>query len=180
MKPTSRLFTTRKIVLGAVSLLSVAGIATAAPQGRSILHDARYDSVAFSMNASVLSPHASQLGALTLDDVYTFDFASAGIGTLIFRSHSNRLTTFTTIHDMPRTVPGLVSQPNSSNSDFFFNSSGHNPAGGFSLADESGVDLLGPIVATPEPGTWMGAMLALVAIGFTQRRRLRGLIGRHA
>jgi autotransporter-associated beta strand protein len=35
--------------------------------------------------------------------------------------------------------------------------------------------ILAPI---PEPSTWIGAALALAAIGFTQRRRLRGLVPR--
>jgi len=29
------------------------------------------------------------------------------------------------------------------------------------------------IVAVPEPGTWFAAVLALAAIGFSQRKRLR-------
>ena len=33
----------------------------------------------------------------------------------------------------------------------------------------------GEIVPVPEPSTWIGASMALAAIGFTQRRRLRGL-----
>ena len=29
------------------------------------------------------------------------------------------------------------------------------------------------VTAVPEPGTWTGAALALIALGYTQRRRLR-------
>jgi fibronectin-binding autotransporter adhesin len=36
------------------------------------------------------------------------------------------------------------------------------------------------LVAVPEPSTWIGAALALAAIGFTQRKRLRGLISSRA
>ena len=36
------------------------------------------------------------------------------------------------------------------------------------------------VTAVPEPGTWIGGALALAAIGFTQRRRIRGLIARRA
>ena len=35
-----------------------------------------------------------------------------------------------------------------------------------------------PLAPIPEPGTWIGAALALGAIGFTQRRRIRGLVPR--
>jgi autotransporter-associated beta strand protein len=41
----------------------------------------------------------------------------------------------------------------------------------------TGFDLLVPV---PEPSTWIGAALALAAVGFTQRRKLRGLIARRA
>jgi hypothetical protein len=43
-----------------------------------------------------------------------------------------------------------------------------------------GSDLDGEVVPVPEPGTWIGAALALVAIGFTQRKRLRGLVASRA
>jgi autotransporter-associated beta strand protein len=36
------------------------------------------------------------------------------------------------------------------------------------------------VAVVPEPGTWIGAALALAAIGFSQRRRLRGLIAPRA
>jgi autotransporter-associated beta strand protein len=36
------------------------------------------------------------------------------------------------------------------------------------------------LVAVPEPSTWIGAALAVAAVGFTQRRRLRGLIAKRA
>ena len=38
----------------------------------------------------------------------------------------------------------------------------------------------GEVVPIPEPSTWIGAGLALVAIGFTQRRKIRGLVTRAA
>jgi fibronectin-binding autotransporter adhesin len=44
-----------------------------------------------------------------------------------------------------------------------------------------GIDLDGevvPLTAVPEPSTWIGAALALGAVGFTQRRKVRGLFAR--
>jgi MYXO-CTERM domain-containing protein len=38
----------------------------------------------------------------------------------------------------------------------------------------------GEVVPVPEPSTWVIGALALAAIGFTQRRRIRGLIARRA
>jgi hypothetical protein len=32
------------------------------------------------------------------------------------------------------------------------------------------------VIPLPEPSTWIGAALAVAAIGFTQRRRLRALL----
>jgi autotransporter-associated beta strand protein len=43
-----------------------------------------------------------------------------------------------------------------------------------------GTDLDGEVVPVPEPGTWAGAALALLAIGFTQRRRFRSLLAQRA
>jgi hypothetical protein len=37
-----------------------------------------------------------------------------------------------------------------------------------------------PFQAIPEPSTWIGAALALGAIGFTQRKKLRGLLAQRA
>jgi hypothetical protein len=38
----------------------------------------------------------------------------------------------------------------------------------------------GEVVPVPEPSTWIGAGLAVAAIVFTQRRKLRGLIAKRA
>jgi fibronectin-binding autotransporter adhesin len=38
----------------------------------------------------------------------------------------------------------------------------------------------GPLVVVPEPSTWIGAALALAAVGVTQRKRLRRLIAQRA
>jgi autotransporter-associated beta strand protein len=43
-----------------------------------------------------------------------------------------------------------------------------------------GNDISLTLTAVPEPSTWIGGALALVAIGFTQRRRIRRLIARRA
>ena len=37
-----------------------------------------------------------------------------------------------------------------------------------------------PLAPVPEPSTWIGGALALVTIGFMQRRRIRGLVARRA
>ena len=50
------------------------------------------------------------------------------------------------------------------------------PAGYEVIYNPQSIDL----VAVPEPSTWLGAVLAVFAIGFTQRRRLRGLVARPA
>jgi autotransporter-associated beta strand protein len=50
--------------------------------------------------------------------------------------------------------------------------------GTFAYDGAGGIDLT--LTAVPEPSTWIGAALALAAIGFTQRRKLRGLIARTA
>jgi autotransporter-associated beta strand protein len=46
------------------------------------------------------------------------------------------------------------------------------------LAD--GEIIPGPMTPVPEPSTWIGAALALGAIGFTQRRKLRGFVAQRA
>jgi autotransporter-associated beta strand protein len=56
----------------------------------------------------------------------------------------------------------------------FYSDSGTNLLGsGLILSD-------GEVVAVPEVSTWMGAALALAAMLFTQRRRLRSLVAHHA
>lgn len=52
--------------------------------------------------------------------------------------------------------------------------------GGTTLLGSGQILMDGEVVPVPEPSTWIGAALALGAIGFTQRRRLRGLLARHA
>jgi len=37
-----------------------------------------------------------------------------------------------------------------------------------------------PLAPVPEPSTWIGGALALGAIGYTQRRRIRALIASRA
>jgi autotransporter-associated beta strand protein len=50
--------------------------------------------------------------------------------------------------------------------DYLYNDSNNSLAGGNDVA-------LVPLTAVPEPSTWAGAALALVAVGVTQRRRFR-------
>ena len=52
--------------------------------------------------------------------------------------------------------------------------------GGTTLLGSGQILMDGEVVPVPEPSTWVGAALALGAIGFTQRRRLRGLLARRA
>jgi hypothetical protein len=171
MKLTSRLTTSRKIVLSAVALLSFAGIATAASSS--------FQESDWFFNRSVLTPSQSVLGALTLDETYTFDYATAGIGTTIFRPSARR-TFITPVQDMPRAVPGWNSSTVSSTSFYVPTYESYHLPGGFSLdLDSVGSEDNIP-VPLPEPSTWMGGLLALAAIGFTQRRRLRRLTANRA
>ena len=170
MKLTSRLITSRKIVLSAITLLSLVGIAGAAPSFK--------ESDWFFLNRSVLTPSQSAKGALTLDETYTFDYATAGIGTTIFRP-STRRTFITPAEDLPQAVAGWNSSTVSSTSFYVPTYESYQLPGGFSVEDST-TDDLPPLPIIPEPSTWIAAMLALVAIGFTQRARLGGLIGRRA
>jgi autotransporter-associated beta strand protein len=80
--------------------------------------------------------------------------------------------------------------PNTPYTLFTFGGSTNLDAGDFTLFNSPGFSgatftvLPGQVevtfAAVPEPGTWIGAALALVAIGFTQRRRLRSLIAHRA
>jgi hypothetical protein len=179
MKLTSRLVTTRKILLGITSLLSLTSFAMAAPFANSILEEARYESDSFFMDRSVLSPTQNLMGSLTLSEVYKFDYATAGIGTLIFRSNSKRVLIDTSIQDMPRAVATANSAFQSSFPNFIGAPSGFYHGGGTSPGDQS-LDGDNPPVAVPEPSTWIGALFALAAIAFAQRRRLHGLVARRA
>ena len=51
---------------------------------------------------------------------------------------------------------------------------------GINYLGGDGNDVVLTLTAIPEPSTWIGAALALAAIGFTQRRRIRGLIAQRA
>jgi hypothetical protein len=176
MKLTNHLFTTRKIVLAALALFSLAGVGTAAP---SIFHDAHYESGALSFNQSVLTPSQSFLGPLTLDESYAFDYATAGIGTTTFR-HLDRRTFFTPIQDMPRAVGTSNSSFNSSSTYYMPSFESSYLPGGFSVGEDSADSGFNPLTPVPEPSTWIGGILALAAIGLTQRRRLRALVARGA
>ena len=169
MKLTSRLVISRKIVFGALSLLSLAGVATAAPSN--------FQESDWFFSRSVLTPSQSMLGALTLDETYTFDYATAGIGTTIFRPSARR-TFITPAEDMPQAVPAWNSSTVPSTSFYVPTYESYQLPGGFSAEDSTTEEL--PPLPIPEPSTWIGALLALAAIGFTQRARLAGLIGRRA
>lgn len=182
MKPTSCLCTARKIALAAASLVCATSTALAGVADReSILQEAHNYSGAISINPASFFPSTSNLGALTLDNVYSFDYASAGIGTLIFRSISRPQPTLTFAAEMPRAVGNWTSQSTPWENPFFSGASPNFTYGrNLLVTDDTDTDSLGgPLAAAPEPATWIGAALALAVIGFTQRRRLRGLIARN-
>jgi hypothetical protein len=178
MKLTSHLFTSRKIVLGAVSLVYAASTAFAGVAEReSILQEANTYSGALSINPASYSPQAGSFGALTLDSFYSFDYASAGIGTVVFRAQNSRPNLVLESHDVSRPVGLWNTRSSSFNTPLYFDSSPFDRGSG--SFDSQSIDGEN-VVAAPEPSTWLAGTLALLAIGFVQRGRLRGLIGRHA
>lgn len=163
MKSTSSLFTFQKILLAGAVLLCVPPASA-------------------EVKVEIFRTHAARsndflMGALTLDNVYAFDFATAGIGSVTFRAKSNRA--FTTFADeitreMPRTVGDWTNQTSSFLNMNFVSSGGfHRPiTNRLAFDTEADTDVFAPNLAVmPEPSTWVGAALALAAIGFTQRGR---------
>jgi hypothetical protein len=163
------------LLTGAV-LLCVSPVSAELSANRSILEQGRSE-------VNIFRPHAARsndllIGALTLDNVYSFDFANAGMGTLIFRARSNRPSAMLA-EEITREMPQLVGEWSRESSSFesvnFFPSGGFHRRADSSLSLNSEADsdpFSGGIAAAPEPSTWVGAALALVVIGFTQRRKV--------
>ena len=123
------------------------------------------------------------VGALTLDSVYSFDFASAGMGQVVFRRAAYRAPLYVSTDVQAMSVASSVDEaPRFSGLNFGVPSSSSAREGLVRAFIESpepgGDDAIAPFAPVPEPTTWIGAALALVAIAFTQRRKLRGLNAR--
>jgi hypothetical protein len=177
MKLSSRLFIFQKTLFIVAVLLGAAELSL----GRSLLQQERGD-VDF-IREELFGANDSFSGALTLENLYNFDYANAGLGTVIFRSNSKRFVPILD-QDSPR-VNGNWSSPAQFNSFISPNFAVMSPSfvGGGSIsafddsADPTSPGILAPV---PEPSTWIGAALALLVIAFTQRRRLRGVAARCA
>jgi len=125
--------------------------------------------------ASKREQSSAAIGSLTLDNFYLFDFATAGIGTTVFRSNTmHRPLALFVDNDMPRAAGVWTYEPRRLDPVSFAGSpvfsTGRN---WLSTSENEPLDAFQPVLPIPEPGTWIGAMLALGAIAFTQRRRLR-------
>lgn len=116
-------------------------------------------------------------GALTLDSVYAFDFATVGIGTLIFRPARNHPSTLLFINqDMPLPGGNWDYETKRIDAQSFVGSFGtfvNSPV--LSFAEDGSVNDIESVSLVPEPATWIGGALALGVVAFTQRRRLRAL-----
>lgn len=165
-------------VIAVAVLCSLASVSGGPLTGQSVLEEARSDSAFFSNGRHMegfRSSDDSLIGALTLNNVYAFDFARAGIGTLIFRAESSRIPLDLIPQDMPRPVGGWASESDSFSNLSFSGTTPFYRGTGRSLAfdDQSGTDPLGgEVIAAPETSTWIAGALALGMIGFTQRRRI--------
>lgn len=177
MKPSSRLFVFQKTLFVIAVLWGTAELAV----GRSLLQEG--GDVDF-VREELFGANDSSSGALTLENLYHFDYANAGLGTVIFRANSKRFLPALIDQDSPRAVADWSSpaQFNSFISPNFAVMSPSFVGGGSISAFDDSTDPTSPgiLAPVPEPSTWIGAALALMAIAFTQRRRLRGLVARSA
>ena len=171
MRLASYFRTFRRLLFVAAVLLCVSPASGELSAGRSILEQARGD---------VARSGEFGIGALTLDNIYRFDFATAGIGTVIFRPRSNQFRPFVISQDLPRSVErwAVPSEPGSFinliNSNFVGSPRFFSGGGSFRMFDDPlPTEPLSPVIAVPETSTWVTAALALAAIAFTQRRRFR-------
>ncbi|MFN2507141.1 MAG: hypothetical protein ABR589_00015 [Chthoniobacterales bacterium] len=116
-------------------------------------------------------------GALTMEAFPSFDFRTAGVGSWVFVRSSRRSPLLAAPQWEAREEYGTS-----------YNDSSYASLGSFDLPkfsntsaatsilsplDDSGLGLNGDITTAPEPTTWATGALALLAIGYTQRRRLR-------
>lgn len=171
LKLTSCFRTLRRMLFVGAALLCASPASGELSAGRSILEEARGD---------VTRSGEFVNGALTLDNVYRFDFATAGIGTVVFRARSIQFRPFVINQDLPRSVErwAAPSEPGSFinliNSNFVGSPRFFTGGGSFRPFDDPlSNEPLSPVIAVPETSTWVSAALALAALAFTQRRRFR-------
>jgi autotransporter-associated beta strand protein len=153
---------------------------------------AKIDAGGFSQGGSGTAGNAG-LGALTLNSNATIDLTSTSVlhfadstgenwtGTLSILNWSGAPTTgggleqllFGTGGILPGVDPAQLSQIQ------FIDPVGF-AAGTYSaIYATTNLNEIVPGVPIPEPGTWFGGALALAAVAFTQRRRLRGFFARN-
>jgi fibronectin-binding autotransporter adhesin len=124
------------------------------------------------------------LGALSLMGPGTINFGTDGIGTLVFGTLTSNNNTLTITNWTSVNANFLTQTSGIDGSDdrlifsgvpnptdlAFVNFDGR--AATFVLLDTGFYE----VVPVPEPSTWIGAALALAAIGWTQRRKLRSVL----
>lgn len=176
MKLASRFFTLPKMLLVGTILACVSPASGELSTSRSILEQARGDVNIFRTDAARSDDFV--MGALTLDNIYRFDFATAGIGTVVFRTRPGQFNPFVINQELPRAAERWASIPESGSliRSTFVGSSGffRSPSTFAAFEDQSDPTL--PVVAAPEAGTWFSGALALLAMAFARRRWLRRLI----
>lgn len=136
---------------------------------------------------------ASYIGPLTLQATSTLDLAT-GSSIIAFTNSSTKTWTGTlNIYNWSGTAllgngtdqvyfgtdaTGLtVAQLNSIN---FYSDNGTTFLGTGIFAPDLDGEVIPTLVPVPEASTWVGAALALAAVGWTQRKRLRGLLAHRA
>lgn len=133
------------------------------------------------------SGSTAAMGALTLNSNSTIDFTSGTSSNLLFASLTYTAGTAVTIAHWTGTLGtdlGLatndrllfISSTGLTDAQLasiqFTNDAGVNLGSGATQISFNGYFEIVPLTAVPEPSTWIGAALALAAIGFTQRKRL--------
>jgi hypothetical protein len=118
----------------------------------------------------------SSVGALTLDTVYSFDFADLGFGKLTFVRRPPNLD-YLRFSESTVVVPEVITARR-----YVYNYDASAPANVWSrgsnvalleVSPANPVDLPEPI---PEPSTWLAGALAVAAIAWTQLRRRRRFV----
>jgi hypothetical protein len=171
MKLKSYFSVFQKLLLVSAVLLSASHMSA----GRSILDQERTEMDSF--RSELFGSNGFFRGALTFDNLSHFDYANAGIGTMVFRTSSKQFRPLLIDRDSPRAVGSWTVASESTpfltpeSSQFFVR--GRSGAFDDQSGDPLSPDVLAPV---PEPSTWFGATLALALVGFMQRRRLRGLL----
>jgi hypothetical protein len=163
--------------LAAISAAVVFSLSSATASPLSLNQDNRYRSFDEIFSSTAVP------GALTMESFQTFDFRTAGVGSSVFR-RSARVTSllagsrfearedYATSYnetyqpagafDIPKFTVTSVSSPIFGPLDTTNTTSGP-VSGGYP----------GGFTAMPEPTTWVAGVLTLLAIAYTQRRRLR-------